>query len=45
LQDQTFPDIGSRNDQELEQLIQGGDLQRLSEILAGRGEQPTKSST
>jgi hypothetical protein len=45
LQDETFPDIGSRNDQQLEQLILGGEVRRLSEILAGRGEPPTKPPT
>jgi hypothetical protein len=88
LEDETFPDIGSMNDQELKELIdnltaeeqevsyrrrilhgqidilraelvnrlrenrpegatliKGDDVQRLSEILAGRSEPPTKPPT
>jgi hypothetical protein len=64
VEDDTFPDIGSMNDEELkelidnltaeeqevsyrrrEALIKGDDVQRLSEILAGRVLPPTMPPT
>lgn len=50
MEEETFPDIGSMSDEELRELIDNltaeeHDVQRLGEILAGRGEPPTRPLT